>query len=75
MFTNQGAKDLTPQDKIVEGAHGETVLYPLTKIELKVDRHPISIKVCVLETSPVDVLLGTDVPELNQLLRGKVFEE
>ena len=66
-------KDLVPQDKIVEGdavtircAHGDTVLYPL--VEIKVDGHPISIEAAVSETLPVDVLLGTDVPELTHLL-------
>ena len=68
-------KDLVPQDKIVEGdavtircAHGDTVLYPLAEIELEVDGHPISIEAAVSETLPVDVLLGTDVPELTHLL-------
>ena len=70
-------KDLVPQDKIVEGdavtircAHGDTVLYPLAKIELEVDRQPISIEAAVSGTLSVDVLLGTDVPELTQLLGG-----
>ena len=70
-------KDLVPQDKIVEGdsvaircAHRDMVLYPLTKIELEVDGQPISIEAAVSGTLPVDVLLGTDVPELTQLLGG-----
>ena len=68
-------KDLVPQDKIAEGdavtircAHGDTVLYPPAEIELKVDGHPISIEAAVSKTLPVDVLLGTDVPELTHLL-------
>ena len=65
-------KDLVPQDKIVEGdavtsrcAHRDTVLYPLTEIQLEIDGHPISIEEAVSETLPVDVLLETDVPELT----------
>ena len=67
-------KDLVPQDKIVEGDAGvliETRFYiPLAKIELEVDRQPISIEAAVSGMLPVDVFLGTDVLELTQLLGG-----
>ena len=72
-------QDLVPQHKILEGdsmtvrcAHGDTVLYPL--VELEVDGRSIRVEAAVSESLPVAVLLGTDVPELYQLLGGEAPE-
>ena len=68
-------KDLVPEEKILEGeavaircAHGDTVLYPLAQVEVTVDDQTIGIKAAVAGSLPMDVLLGTDVPELGELL-------
>ena len=67
---------LVPDSKMIQGeattlwcAHGDTVLYPLAKVELHMDGIPLHIKAAISDTLPVSVLLGTDVPELGQLLR------
>ena len=58
--------DLVPDDKVIDGevvaircAHGDTVLYPLAEVT------------AVSNTLPMAVLLGTDTPELGELLQGK----
>jgi hypothetical protein len=68
---------LVPGHKYLEGdavtircAHGDTVLYPLAKIDMVVDGMPIKVEAAVSEILPVPVLLGTDVMELTQLLGG-----
>ncbi len=70
--------DLVPADKLLEGeavtircAHGDTVLYPLAEVSIQVGGVPLLVEAAVSETLPVSVLLGTDVPELGDLL-GKV---
>ena len=69
------------EDKIQEGgavaircAHGDTVLYPLAKISLEVEGHPITVEAAVSNTLPMSVLLGTDNPELSKLLERKGSE-
>ncbi len=64
-----------PAAKVVEGdavaircAHGDTVLYPMALVAMVVDGIPLQVKAAVSETLPVSVLLGTDVPELGDLL-------
>ena len=68
-------QDLVPEEKILEGeavaircAHGDTVLYPLAQVKVTVDDQTIGIKAAVAGSLPMDVLLGTDVPELGELL-------
>ena len=70
-------QELVPPEKIIEGdvatircAHGDTVLYPIANIEMKVDDQVIKVEAAVSATLPVSVLLGGDVPELKQLLGG-----
>ena len=48
-------------------AHGDTVAYPLAVVELKVDGLPLTVEAALSDTLPTAVLLGRDVPELNQL--------
>ena len=66
---------LVPEGKMLPGeavtircAHGDTVLYPLASLQLQVEGLPLQIKAPVSDTLPVAVLLGTDVPELVQLV-------
>ena len=49
--------------------HGDTVLYPLAEIEIDVGGVTVPVKAAVSESLPVLVLLGTDVPELGELLK------
>ncbi len=69
-------RELVPEGKFLEGeavtvrcAHGDMVLYPLAEVELELEGRKRTVKAAVSETLPVSVLLGTDVPELGQLLR------
>ena len=75
-------QDLVPGHKLIEGdavtircAHGDTILYPVAQLELQVDGIPVCVKAAVSESLPVQVLLGTDVPELNQLLRDSIMSK
>ena len=71
-------KSWVPPHKLKEGeavtircAHGDTVLYPLADVNMEVDGLPITVEAAVSETLPTAVLLGTDVPQLTELLRGQ----
>ncbi len=61
-----------PKEKLLEGevrcAHDDTVLYPLAQVEVSVGGRSLEVKAAISETLPMDVLLGTDVPELGELL-------
>ena len=68
-------QELVPPENILEGdvatircAHGDTVLYPLAKVQMEVDGIPIQVEAAVSTTLPRSVLLGEDVPELQQLI-------
>ncbi|XP_065901363.1 uncharacterized protein [Dysidea avara] len=69
--------DLVSDEKLRQGeavtvqcAHGDTVVYPLANMELEVHGQAVSVEVVVSEILPQSVLLGTDVPELLNLLRA-----
>ena len=71
-------KSWVPPHKLKEGeavtircAHGDTVLYPLADVNMEVDGLPITVEAAVSETLPAAVLLGTDVPQLTELLGGQ----
>ena len=73
-------RDLVPENKFIEGdavtiwcAHGDTVLYPVAQLELQVDGVPVCVEAAVSQSLPVQVLLGTDVPELHQLLGDSIM--
>ena len=73
-------QDLVPRNKLIEGdavtircAHGDTVLYPVAQLELLVDGVPVCVEAAVSKSLPVQVLLGTDVPELHQLLGDSIM--
>ena len=68
--------DLVPENKLLPGeavtvrcAHGDTVLYQLADVEIKLEGLSLCVKAAVSDGLPVSVLLGTDVPELGQLLQ------
>lgn len=41
--------------------HGDTIRYPLAKIEMELDRIQLMVRAAVSETLPVSVLLRTNV--------------
>ena len=68
-------RDLVREEKHLDGeavtvrcAHGDTVLYPLAEVEIELDGVRVRVKAAVADRLPVSVLLGTDVPEMKQLL-------
>ena len=67
-----------PVEKILNGkmvsircAHGDTKLYNLADLTLRVQGVPVKVEAAVAERLPVDVLLGTDVPELCKLIQER----
>ena len=71
--------NLVPQDKVLEGeiiaircAHGDTVLCPLILVDLEINGHHIEVEAALSETFPMPVLLGTDVPQLQDFI-GQAF--
>ena len=73
MFENPGAPEA--EDKLKDAgavaircAHGDTVLYLLADISLEVNGKQIAVEAAVSDTLPMSVLLGTDTPELAELL-------
>ena len=75
-------KELVPQKKMIDGAavtircaHGDTVLYPLAMVDIEVRGKKMAVEAAVSETLPMSVLLGTDVPELGELLGATSPEE
>ena len=63
-------KKLVGEEVTVRCAHGDTALYPLAKVEMELEGMKLNVKDAVSESLPVSVLLGTDVAELNGLLRS-----
>ena len=68
-------EDLAKTSKLLEGeavtvrcAHGDTVLYPLSEVELELAGKKMMVRAAISENLPASVLLGTDVPELGSLL-------
>lgn len=68
-------RDFVPENKIkkaeavaIRCAHGDTVLYPLAQVSIEVEGRSITVEAAVTDTLPMAVLLGTDIPELTELL-------
>ena len=67
-------KDLVPRNRMVDGevaircAHGNTIVYPLADVEIKIEGQCFTVQAGVSDTLPVSVLLGRDVPELLLLV-------
>jgi len=73
-------QSLVPREKLLEGeavaircAHGDTVLYPLAQVEMEIDGQSFEIQAAVADRLPMAVLLGTDVPQLPELLSGELL--
>ena len=49
-------------------AHGDTHIYPLAQVEIRVGEKGFLVEAAVSETLPVSVVLGRDVPELLDML-------
>ena len=70
-------EDLVPPDRRADGettitcAHGDRVVYPLTAVSVGVGSQHLIVRAGVSRTLPVPVLLGRDVPELEQLLESE----
>ena len=63
------AQMLDGESAVVRCAHGDSVLYPMAEVNIEVDAGcTISAVAAVSDTLPMDVLLGTDIPELGKLL-------
>ena len=68
-------QDLVPEKSRLQAevvaircAHGDTVLYPLAQVQVKIDGYCLEVEAAVSDTLPTSMLLGTDVPELVNLL-------
>ena len=68
-------RHLVPPHKFIEGkgvtvhcAHGDTTFYPVAEVNIRVSGVPLLVEAAVADSLPVPVLLGTDVPQLFQLL-------
>ena len=59
---------LDGESAVMRCAHADSVLYPMAKVNIEVNGCPISVVAAVSDTLQIDVLLGTDVPELGKLL-------
>ena len=73
-------RSLVPKEKLLEGeavaircAHGDTVLYPLAQVEVEIEGQSFEIQAAVADRLPMAVLLGTDVPQLPELLSGELL--
>ena len=63
-------KDFSQEETVtVQCAHGDVVTYPLARVELEVEGRSLTVEAAVSDTLPQSVLLGTDVPDLSELLR------
>ena len=69
-------------EKIIDGkmvsihcAHENTKLYNLVDLNLRIRGVPVKVESAVAERLPVDVILGTDVPELGNLIRDRTTQQ
>lgn len=74
-------QDLVPPEKLLEGdsiaiccAHGDTVVYPLARVEVEVDGQAHEVEAAVSTKLPMSMLMGTDVPALPALVTAKLGE-
>ena len=50
--------------------HGDTVVYPLARVDISTGSYTSKVEAVVSDTLPLDVLLGTDIPCLKALING-----
>lgn len=72
-------QELVPESQFKDGeavaircAHRDTVLYPLVEVTMEVEGKPIKVEAAISDTLPMSVLLGTDTPELCELLAENI---
>ena len=74
-------RTLLPGDNILSKetetrcVQGNVVPYPLAMVKVVVDGRELVIKAGLAEMLPVDVLLGTDIPDLMKLIRSETEEK
>lgn len=69
--------DLVQQDQLIKGEsatiqcmHRDNVLYPMASATINLDGLNFNVRAAVSKPLPMSVLLGTDVLQLEHLLRG-----
>lgn len=75
-------RELVKPEKLVEGklveiqcAHGDTAPYPVAEVKLSVAGRKIIVEAAVSDTLPQSVLLGVDVPELEDVMMERKKED
>ena len=63
-------REKTSGEVIIHCAHGDEVSYSLAQVEIAVGGQVLAVEAGVSRTLPVSVLLGTNVPQLVNLLSG-----
>ena len=70
-----------PTNKLIEGdsiaiccAHGDTVVYPLARVEVEVNGQTHEVEAAVSSTLPMSMLMGTDMPALPRLVTNKLVD-
>ena len=58
---------------VIRCAHGDTALYPLAQVHLEINGHHIDVEAALSDTLPMPVLLGTDVPQLQDFVGHALF--
>ena len=53
--------------------HGDTVLHTLAQVHLEINGHHIDVEAALSDTLPMPVLLGTDVPQLQDFVGHALF--
>lgn len=73
-------QDLVPEQSKLEGvvaiccAHGDTVQYPLARVQVEIGGQTTEVEAAVSGTLPMSMLLGTDILNLDDLLVPKSCE-
>ena len=69
-------RDLVPEENLLPGeavtvlcAHGDAMLYPLAYVDMEVEGMQLRTKAAIAKELPVAALLGTDIPQLGELLQ------
>ena len=55
--------------------HRDIFVYPLAQVDMEIKGRKLMVKAGVSETIPASVLLGTDVPDLAELLRSSGLQQ
>ena len=74
LFSDAGTRmsvwKLIDEEVMVKCAHGDTALYLLAEVKMELEGMKLNVKAAGSESLQVSFLLGTDVAELNRLLRS-----